>query len=468
MTLPSPTSAPEQLRLPSIPGYTIRGDFNGGGLSSDFGALLVSGVDRQIGLTRRIAAAVIDKRHPGYIIHALHDLIKQRVFQIACGYEDGNDCNTLRHDPAFQIGVGHKPFGTDETEGVLASGATISRLEHAVTGRDIYRISEALVDQFIAGYATPPEALVLDIDHSEDAVYGQQPLAFYNHHYRSTCYLPLMIFEGVSGALVAAVLRSGKRPTGAENAMILRRVLKRIRAHFPDTRILVRGDGHFSTPELMAMIDAMPNTDFVFGLASNTVINRLAEPLMQSACKLWGAVQTFDSVPDSVRLYGEFDYAAGSWSKPWRVVQKAEVMALGENPRFVVTSLEAPTPDCVYEQLYCGRGQSENWIKHLKTELASDRTSCTTFVANFMRLLEHAAAYILHQQLRSQALQHTELANAQPSTVITKLFKIAVQVKQYKDRVILHLPSSCPFKQLLKTVTERLFVPHPPRLQLSP
>ena len=250
--------------------------------------------------------------------------------------------------------------------------------------------------------------------------------------------------------------------------MILGRVLRRIRAHFPDTRILVRGDGHFSTPELMAMIDAMPNTDFLFGLASNKVINRLAEPLMQSACKLWADVQTFDVVPESVRLYDEFEYAAGSWSKPWRVVQKAEVMALGENPRFVVTSLDAPTPDCVYEQLYCGRGQAENYIKHLKSELASDRTSCSTFVANFMRLLEHAAAYILHQQLRSQVLQHTPLANAQPSTIIAKLFKIAVQVVKYKDRVILHLPSSCPFKQLLKTVTERLFVPRPARLQLSP
>ena len=153
-----------------------------------------------------------------------------------------------------------------------------------------------------------------------------------------------MIFEGLSGALVAAVLRPGKRPTGAENAMILQRVLTRIRAHFPDTQILVRGDGHFSTPELMDMIDAMPHTDFIFGLASNGVINRLAEPAMQRACGLWANVQTQDVVPDSVRVYEEFRYAAGSWSKPWRVVQKAEVMALGESPRFVVTSLDAPTP----------------------------------------------------------------------------------------------------------------------------
>ncbi len=289
-------STPEQLRFASIPGCTIRADFQGGGLSSDLGPLLLKGIDRQIGLTERVCAAIDDTRHPGYITHTLHDLLKQRIYQIASGYEDGNDCNTLRDDPVFRLGVGHKPFDTDAAECALASGSTISRLEHAVNSKDIYRFSEALVDQFIAGYATAPDALVLDLDHSEDAAYGQQPLAFYNHHYQSTCYLPLMIFEGLSGALVAAVLRPGKRPTGAENAMILKRVLTRIRERFPDTQILVRGDGHFSTPELMAMIDAMPHTDFIFGLPSNAVINRLAEPAMQRACALWANVQTQDGV----------------------------------------------------------------------------------------------------------------------------------------------------------------------------
>jgi hypothetical protein len=374
-------STPEQLRFASIPGCTIRADFDGGGLSSDIGPLLLKGVDRQINLTERLCAAIRDTRHPGYITHPLHDLLKQRIYQIASGYEDGNDCNTLRNDPVFRLGVGRKPFDTDETDDALASGSTISRLEHAVSSKDIYRVSEALVDQFIAGYATPPAALVLDIDHSEDATYGQQPLAFYNHHYQSTCYLPLMIFEGLSGALVAAVLRPGKRPTGAENAMIIKRVLKRIREHFPDTHILVRGDGHFSTPGLMAIIDAMPNTDFIFGLASNAAINRLAESAKQRACSLWAQVQAFDMVPDSVRVYDEFHYAAGSWKKPWRVVEKAEVMALGENPRFVVTSLEAPLPECVYEELYCARGQAENLINPIwhRTELharPSSPTSC--------------------------------------------------------------------------------------------
>jgi len=451
-------STPEQLRFASIPGHTIRADFAGGGLSSDLGPLLLSGVDRQIGLTQRLTAALVDTRHASYITHSYRDLLAQRIYQIGCGYEDGNDSNSLRNDPMFRLGAGRLPF---DAGSVLASASTISRFEHAVSSKDIYRASQALVEQFIASYACPPKTLVLDLDHSEDAAHGQQPLAFYNHFYQSTCYLPLMIFDGLSGALVAAVLRPGKRPTGAENAMIMQRVLMLIRKHFPQTHILVRGDGHFSGLEMMQMIDAMPNIDFIFGLPGNVKLQALAEPTKQRACALWAEVQTQDVVPDAVRLYDEFAYAAGSWSKPWRVLLKAEVMALGENPRFVVTSLVGLDAASLYEELYCGRGQAENFIKHLKCDLASDRTSCTTFLANCMRLLQHAAAYVLHQQLRTQGLQHTALSQAQPSTVIAKLFKIAVQVRQCKDRVILHLPSACPVKHLLHKLTERLFVPRP-------
>ena len=448
-------STSEQLRFPSIPGHTIRADFDGGGLSSDLGPLLLRGVDRQIGLTKRLTNALVETRHASYVTHSHADLLAQRIYQIGCGYEDGNDSNSLRHDPMFKLGTGRLPFDADAA---LASAATMSRFEHATSSKDIYRICKALVEQFIAGFASPPSSLILDLDHSEDAAHGQQPLAFYNHHYRSTCYLPLMIFDGQSGALVAAVLRPGKSPTGAENAMIMRRVLTLIRRHFPNTHILVRGDGHFGRPELMQMIAAMPNIDFIFGLPGNVKLQALAEKTKQRACDLWASLQTQDVVPEAVRLYDEFLYAAGSWQKSWRVLLKAEVMALGENPRFVVTSLGGLDAGMLYEDVYCARGQSENFIKHLKTDLASDRTSCTSFLANFMRLLLHAAAYILHQQLRTQALRHTALSQAQPSTVINKLFKIAVQVRQTKQRIVLHLPSACAVKSLLHTVSERLFI----------
>lgn len=451
-------STSEQLRFASIPGHTVRADFAGGGLSSDLGPLLLRGVDRQIGLTERLTAALGDRRHQSYISHSYRDLLTQRIFQIGCGYEDGNDSNSLRHDPMFKLGAARLPF---EDATALASAATMSRFEHAASSKDIYRISQALVEQFIAGFASPPRNLILDLDHSEDAVYGQQPLAFYNHHYRSTCYLPLMIFDGQSGALVAAILRPGKRPHGAENAMIMRRVLTLIRRRFPDTHILVRGDGHFSGPELMGLIDAMSNVDFVFGFSSNPKLLKLAESTRLSACDLWAAVQTQDVVPEAVRLFDEFDYRARSWSRAWRVLLKAEVMALGQNSRFIVTSLPGLDAGTLYEEIYCARGQAENYIKHLKGDLAADRTSCTSFLANCLRLLLHAAAYVLHQQLRTQALQHTALSQAQPATVIAKLFKIAVQVRQCKNRIVLHLPSACTIKHLLQTLTERLYLPTP-------
>jgi hypothetical protein len=454
-------STPEQLRFASIPAHSVRADFAGGGLSSDLGPVLLRGVDLQIGLTKRLAAALPDRRHQSYVSHSYNDILVQRIYQIGCGYEDGNDANSLRHDPMFKLGAARLPF---DENAALASAATISRFEHAASRQDIYRVSEALVEQFIASFASPPRSLIVDLDHSEDACYGQQPLAFYNHHYRSTCYLPLMIFDGMTGGLIAAVLRPGKRPFGDENAMIMRRVLKLIRLHFPDTHILVRGDGHFSGPELMGLIDSMPNIDFIFGFSCNVKLLAMAEPTRLRAIGQWVAAQSQDVVPNALRLFNEFDYKARSWPRAWRVLMKAEVMALGENTRFIVTSLPGLDAGTLYEDIYCARGQSENYIKHLKDDLAADRTSCTSFLANCMRLLLHAAAYILHQQLRTQALQHTALSQAQPSTVISKLFKIAVQVRQYKNKIMLHLPSACPVKHLLQTLTERLYLPMPARL----
>jgi hypothetical protein len=227
---------------------------------------------------------------------------------------------------------------------------------------------------------------------------------------------------------------------------------------------LVRGDGHFSGPEMQDMIGGMPDVDFIFGLPGNAKLQTLAEPTKQRACDLSASVQTQEVVPEAVRLFDEFSYAALSWSQAWRVLLKAEVMVQGENPRFVVTSLTGLDAGMLYEEVYCARGQTENFIKYLKTDLASDRTSCTTFMANCFRLLLHACAYILHQQLRSQTLQQTALSQAQPSTVIAKLFKIAVQVRQTSQRIVLHLPSACAVKEVLHTLAERLLITLPAKV----
>jgi len=254
--------------------------------------------------------------------------------------------------------------------------------------------------------------------------------------------------------------------------MILVRLLAYLRRHWPSTHILVRGDSHCATPEVMEVIAHRRRTDFVFGLAGNPVLLRHAAPVMQEARGLFQQRTALahaygEQPPPSSRVYEDFSYAAASWAQPWRVVVTAEGMAAGDNPRFVVTSLEAPPPQQVYEDLYGARGHCENAIKAVKNDLHSDRPSATTFLANATRLLLACAAYVLHHALRTHTLAHTALATAQPSTVILTLFKVATQVKQYKDRILLHLPTSCPVKALLHRVTTLLTAIPVPALNTS-
>ena len=313
---------------------------------------------------------------------------------------------------------------------------------------------------------------MLDLDHSADPTHGQQEFAFYNHHYQSYCSLPLFIFEGTSHALVTACLRPGKRPAGAENAMIFVRLLAYLRRHWTQTPILVRGDSHCATPEVLDVLTHRRRIDCVFGLAGNAVLLRHAAPIMQEARSLYQqrtalAQAHGERPPARSRLYEEFCSAAASWSQPWRVIVKAEVMAAGDKPRFVVTSLPAPTPQQVYDDLYCARGNCANDIKAVKCDLHSDQTSATTFLANAMRLLLACAASVLHHALRTHTLAHTALATAQPSTVILTLFTVAAQIKQYKDRILLHLPTSCPVQALLQRVTTLLSALPVPALRPS-
>ncbi len=433
-------------------------------MSCDLGPLLLRGVDEQIGLTHHLAAAIEEPRQLGSIDHPLPDLLAQRIYQIACGYEDANDANALRSDPLFKLALDRKPLDPNQD---LASAATFCRLENGLRRKDIYRIAYVFVNQFIQSYAQPPQLIVIELDHSEDPTHGQQEGACYNGYYRSQCYLPLFIFEGLSGKLITAILRPGKRPTGAENASIVKRLLKHLRSHWPQTRIVLRGDGHFSNPELVQLTRHDPLMDFVFGLSDNAVLSRLAEPTMAKARQLHemrceNAQRADQTPPVHTRLYTEFEYAAQSWPKPLRVVLKAEVTCFGDNPRFVVTSLQLPTAQTLYEQLYCTRGEDENYIKMLKNDLKSDRTSDHGFLANAGRMYFACAAYVLLHTLRSETLRHTELAHAQPATLIGKLFKVAVQLIQYKDRIKLRLPSTCEVQHLLKRITEILYQIPPP------
>jgi hypothetical protein len=349
----------------------------------------------------------------------------------------------------------------------LASAPTFSRLEHRVDRTDLSRLTPAVVDHCIASDPAPPAAIVLDVDHADDPTPGQQEFTFSNHDSKTHCSLPLFICAGASHAVGMADLRPGTRPPGAENAMILARLLSSRRRHWPQTHILVRGDSHCATPEVIEVIAHRRLTDCVFGVAGNAVWLRQAAPFMQEARPRHQQRTALAHAhgprpPASTRLDEACLSGAASWSHAWRVGLTADVMPAGANPRVVVTSLQAPSPPMLSADLSWARGNCAHALKAVQGDRHSDRTSATTCLANALRLLLACAAYGLHHALRTHTLQHTALATAQPSPLIVTLCKGATPVKQDKDRILLHLPTSCPVKGRLQRVTAlRSLVPVP-------
>ena len=455
-----PESTQTQLNFHPVDGLSIRANFDGGCLSSDFGAILLRETALQSPILKELADVFQDKRQQSHITHPLQNLFTQRTLQIACGYEDANDSNSLRKDPMFKLAVGNKPCN-DKNH--LAHASTFSRLGKSVRRADLHRMAKVFVEHFIDSYANEPGLIVLDMDHTEDRTHGQQELALFNNYYGHYGYLPLTVFEGLSGKLIGAFLRPGKRPTGAENAMIMRRIIQLIRARWSSTHIVLRGDGHFSNPELMQLCQHDEYMDFVFGVPGNKKLTPMAEPLLAQARKLLNikrhnADKADRTLPFKLCLYEELDYKAQSWKDIFcRVIVKSEVNTLGDNARFIATSIKNATPEILYREFYCARGQDENFIKQLKNDLSCDRTSDHGFLANQLRLFYSAAAYVLLHEFRSETLRGTELEKAEMGTIRLKLFKIAVRVVQYKDRVKLMLPSSCPAFELLKHVTDILY-----------
>lgn len=415
----------ERLLFEDIQGKKIEADFDGGQVTSDAGVLLLREVERRLGLIRRVAKIIRDRRHPGYTRHSLREMLSQRVFQIACGYEDADDADTLRTDPALKMACDQLP--EDEA---LASQPTLSRLENAVTRTDLYRIGAALVDSFIDSYRTPPVAILLDIDDTEDTTHGHQQLALFNAYYDEFCYLPIHIYEGRSGKLITAILRPGRRPSGKEIVAILKRIVRKIREAWPNVGILLRADSHYASPELFSLCRT-EDLKFLLGLTPNPVLRDRAANLLQ------GAERHFLKERGPVRDFGEFPYRAKSWAEELRVIVKAEHNALGPNTRFVVTNLTTLTPRVVYEKLYCERGNMELLIKDHKTHLRSDRTSCHRFEANQFRLFLHSMAYVLTHTLRGRHLAETPWARAQFDTIRLHVLKIGARVRQLRTRVSL-------------------------------
>ena len=413
--------------------------------------MLLAAVERRLGVADRLAAVIPDRRAPERITHRLSDMLRARIFAIACGYEDADDLDDLRTDPAFKLACGRLP----DTGTPLCSQPTLSRLENSPGLRDVLRMAGAMVDLWCASDKRPPPAVTLDIDDTVDVVHGHQQLSLFNAHYDERCFLPIHIYDAGTGWPVATILRPGKTPRGTEVRGHLRRLLRRIRCHWPDTRITIRGDGHYATPEVMAFCEAN-GVDYVFGLAGSKPLRAKVEGTAER-------IRTQRAVDDAdaLRGYAETTHKAKSWSQSRRVAARIEATRLGLDIRFVVTSLTFGTAEWLYDSLYCARGQAENLIKLHKSQLASDRTSCRSPLANQVRLILHTAAYWLMLSLRDTVPKTDPLSKAEFTTLRQRLLKIAARVIETASRVRLAYAAACPEAALFAGLA-RAFQPQPP------
>ena len=431
--------------FPAVARKKVSAAFDGGMLSSDAGVLLLRSVEKQLGLAHRISACLNDKRDPDLIKHTVEEMLRLRMLAIAAGYEDANDFDRLRYDPIFKMAAGRSPEEGDP----LCSQPTLSRLENAPSRTELGRMMLAMIDQFCSSYRRAPKAIILDIDDTFDAVHGNQQLSLFNAHYDERCFLPIHIYEGITGKPVAMILREGKTPSGEEVRTVLKHVIKRVRGHWPKVDILVRGDSHYGRDEAMEWCEETQGVDYVFGFAGNDVLDALTREAADAI-----AVQRALSGKDKLRGFKAFRYGAKSWNKERRLVARIEATPKGLDVRYVVTSLKAGAKH-LYETLYCARGNAENFIKLHKSQLASDRTSCRDPKANQFRLVLHTAAYWLMLAMRSAAPKRSPLSTAEFATIRLRLIKIAARVVEGAARIRVYLPTACPDRAVFRALAGR-------------
>lgn len=445
----------EPLLFSSLHRQQVVADFDGGQLTSDGGALLLREADQALELTRRLADCLTDPRDPAKVIHAQRTMLAQRIHGIALGYEDLNDHDTLREDPLFSVLADQRP----DPDAPLASSPTLCRLENRIDREALARMAEVFVETFIASYRRPPKELVLDFDATDDRVHGGQEGRFFHGYYDGYCFLPLYVFCG--DQLLVAYLRPSNIDASKHTRAILKLLVQRLRQAWPAVRIIIRGDSGFCRWRTMRWCE---NHDvyYVFGLARNKVLERMAESFMDRA------ERAFERTGRKQRRFHEIRYAAGTWDRPRRVIVKAEYLQQGPNTRFVVTNLRGRRPAQIYDGLYTARGDMENRIKEQQLHLFADRTSCHKFIANQFRLLLASAAYVLVDHLRRTALKGTDLACAQVATIRLKLFKVAARVRTSVRRIVFHFCSNCPYQTLLRQIVARLVPQSPPPARLAP
>ena len=432
--------------LPAVARKKLTAAFDGGRLTSDGGVLLLAAVERRMQIAERLAGEIADPRAPALVVHTVADILRARMLAIACGWEDADDLDRLRTDPAFKLACGRLPDTGDD----LCSQPTVSRWENAPGLREVVRLMRVMVDLYCASYATPPATVILDIDDTVDVVHGHQQLSLFNAHYDERCFLPIHVYDTATSRPVAVLLRPGKTPSGREVRGHLRRLVRQIRRHWPATRLTIRGDGHYGRPEVMAWCEDN-GIDYVFGLPGNTVLRAAVEAAADDV-----RVRRAEAQAPVLRRYSETRYRAKSWSKDRRVAARIEASTLGLDIRFVVTSLATGSAEWVYDTLYCARGQAENLIKMHKSQIASDRTSCRSPLANQVRLVLHTAAYWLVLGVRDAIPVGHKLATAEFNTIRLHLLKIAARIGETATRVRIAFAAACPHAALFRALAGSL------------
>lgn len=449
------TQCTRELRLSFHPEAPVVIEFDAPEISSDGGALLLRQVDDRLGFSAGFAECLLEGRDSQRVRHSRQEQSRQRIFQIALGYEDCNDADRLRQDPLLKTVCDRAPH---DPQG-LSSQPTLSRFENAQDGAALRRLMCFLENSYVRELPAETKQIILDIDSTDDETHGAQQLTFFSGFYRHHMYHPLMVFDGDSGQLISVLLRPGNAHASRGAAGLLRRVIRQIKQRFPQVQIAVRGDSGFCTPHLLETLEKLNaelgDVEYLFGLAKNPALLKKAASAMSQAEDL------FRHRAEKVQCFSSFFYAAGSWSRPRYVVAKAEHSALGANPRFVISSLEFPA-DLLY-RAYCERGQCENRIKDLKNALQADRLSCSSFKANFFRLLLHAAAYRLLHGVRQQiAGQSAVLGRAQFDTLRLRLLKVAAWVTQSARRILIRLPKAFPWTEVFCRLATDLQIPPAP------
>jgi len=441
------TQCISQLSFGFLGGKQLVGGFAGGDLSSDGGVMLLREADRRLGLSAKLTGCLRDGRQPAKVRHGLGEMLAQRVYQIACGYEDCNDADDLRSDPVFKTALGRRPKSDPD----LASQPTLSRFENQVTGTGLRRMAEVFVELFVTGHGGPgAKRILLDFDASDDETHGQEEFAEFHGFYDEHCSLPLLVTAQVEEGpeeLLVALLRPGRSHASKHALAVLKRLVARLREACPQAQLVFRADSGFAIPAISAWCEEH-GVAYLISLPQNPRLLQLAEPPLEEARA------AYEETGERMQKFAEEWSQAKTWPPCRRLVIKAEVSSQGDNPRFVLTNFSQEPVRDLYED-YGRRGETENRIKELKNDWQSDRTSCHRFVANQFRLLLHAAAFLLCTELRRH-LAETPLAQAQVSTLQPRLFKLGVRVRETARKIWLEFASTCPLQELWPLLLGRL------------